>query len=162
MDQFTELFGCRSEDTLRFFFGHLQEIVPDPNLTQEKIYGASILGHFAQVSRFDREFMVFTNLSEVFDCVMGELPDDAIILENTGANILFLAGFFQDQLKARHNIRWYYGLGEACYARAERAELSAVKKVLFSKIARNFSFWGETFCRMHREIRDDKYLLRFQ
>ena len=45
-------------------------------------------------------------------------------METAGAQCLLLTGFFEDQMRGRHNIRWYAELGAGFFVRAaEHVEL---------------------------------------
>ena len=63
------------------------------------------------------------NLSAVFDHFVFDttLPDDSLMMETAGAQCLVLAGFFEDQMRRRHNIRWYAELGASFFSRAASA-----------------------------------------
>ena len=43
---------------------------------------------------------------------------DSMMMETAGAQCLVLAGFFEDQMRRRHSIRWYAQLGATFFRRA--------------------------------------------
>ena len=80
------------------------------------------------------------NLSAVFDHFVADttLLDDRLMMETAGAQCLLLAGFFEDQMRRRHNIRWYAELGASFFRRAALHEQSLDKARLLDAIARRF------------------------
>jgi hypothetical protein len=81
-------------------------------------------------------------------------------METAGAQCLLLAGFFEDQMRGRHNIRWYAELGAGFYRRAAAQESSPVKARLLATIARHFEPWRRCHGRLGRELRNQAYLLK--
>jgi hypothetical protein len=70
-----------------------------------------------------------------------------------------LAGFFEDQMRPRHNIRWYAELGANFFSRAARHEQSLDKARLLDAIARRFEPWRRRHAQLSRDLRDQPYLL---
>ena len=101
------------------------------------------------------------NLSAVFDHFVADptLLDDRLMMETAGAQCLLLAGFFEDQMRRRHNIRWYAELGASFFRRAALHEPSLHKARLLDAIARRFEPWRRRHARLSRELRDQPYLL---
>lgn len=101
------------------FVLRLQDI-SDPTIDrQELLYNASVLAHYAQVStQPDIDVPAPRNLGAVFDHFVADttLLDDHLMMETAGAQCLLLAGFFEDQMRRRHNIRWYAELGRVSSA----------------------------------------------
>ena len=99
---------------------------PDPaSIDQELLYNASVLAHYAQVSTHATvDLSTPANLSAVFDhfVVDSTLLADGLMMETAGAQCLVLAGFFEDQMRRRHNIRWYAELGAGFFSRAATRE----------------------------------------
>ena len=60
------------------------------------------------------------------------------MMETAGAQCLLLAGFFEDQMRRRHNIRWYAELGASFFRQAALHEHSLDKARLLDAIARRF------------------------
>jgi hypothetical protein len=80
------------------------------------------------------------------------------MMETAGAQCLLLAGFFQDQMRDRHNLRWYATLGSAFYSRAAAHSRSRHAEVM-SAMAQHFEPWRQAHARLSRELRDQPYLL---
>ena len=79
--------------------------------------------------------------------------------EQAGAQCLLLAGFFEDQMRRRHNIRWYAELGASFFSRAALHERSPHRARLLDAIARRFEPWRRRFAQLSRELRDQHYVL---
>jgi hypothetical protein len=92
----------------------------------------------------------------VFDT---SLRHDSAMMETAGAQCLLLAGFFQDQMRGRHNIRWYAQLGAGFFSRAAALERSPQKVRLLGAIAEGFEPWRQRHARLSRELSDQPYLL---
>jgi hypothetical protein len=71
-----------------------------------------------------------------------------------------LAGFFEDQMRGRHSIRWYAELGASFFSRAAEQESSPDKARLLDMIARRFEPWRQCHARLSRELRDQVYVLQ--
>jgi hypothetical protein len=161
MDPLGELLATGHRQALEFFYLHLQDVSGPAADRQELLYHASVLAHYAQVStQADIELSVPGNLSAVFDhFVAGASPLHDSRLETAGAQCLVLAGFFEDQMRRRHNIRWYAELGATFFSRAAVREQSSHKARLLDSIARRFEPWRQRYARLSRELRDEPYLL---
>jgi hypothetical protein len=72
---------------------------------------------------------------------------------------LLLAGFFEDQMRFRHNIRWYAQLGAGFFRRAAVYEPSLPKGRLLDAMAQRFEPWRQRHAQLSRELRDQPYLL---
>ena len=81
------------------------------------------------------------------------------MMETAGAQCLVLAGFFEDQMRRRHNIRWYAQLGAGFFSRAAVLEPSPHKAQLLDTIASRFEAWRQRHARLSRELRDQPFLL---
>ncbi len=101
------------------------------------------------------------HLSAVFDqfVVHPALQSDSLMMETAGAQCLLLAGFFEDQMRRRHNVRWYAQLGAGFFSRAARHEQSLRKARVLDAIARRFEPWRQRHAQLSRELRDQPYLL---
>ncbi|MEK7579757.1 MAG: hypothetical protein AAB469_01020 [Patescibacteria group bacterium] len=163
MSTFTELYGVNQIQTLRFFLTGLIDLIPaGRNLTQkETIYVAGILSHYAQTSRYESDKMpALANLSEVFDLVLDQAgPTDSQMLETAGAQSLFFAGFFGDQMKRRHNLRFFDSLGSSFYEEAHNHTKDANRKVLFRLMALHFPLWTRCCRDLSRTFRENQFLL---
>ncbi len=120
------------------------------------------MAHYAQVStQPDVDVPAPANLSAVFDHFVSDttLRHDSQMMETAGAQCLLLAGFFEDQMRRRHNIRWYAELGASFFGRAALHERSSHKARLLDAIARRFEPWRRRHAQLSRELRDQPYLL---
>jgi len=109
MNPFRELLAIDHRQALEFFTVRLQEIAEPDVDREELLYNASVLAHYAQTSIYaDTDLGAPANLSAVFDNFVCDstLIHDGEMMETAGAQCLLLAGFFQDQMSRRHNIRW--------------------------------------------------------
>jgi hypothetical protein len=157
-----ELLATDHRQALEFFFQRLKD-VSGPSVDQyELIYNASVLAHYTQVSTH-AEFDLSTpaNLSVVFDRFILETtpPHDGLTWETAGAQCLVLAGFFEDQMRRRHNIRWYAEIGASFLSRAAMREPSPQKARLLDAIARRFEAWRQRQARLSRDLRDQPFLM---
>jgi hypothetical protein len=163
MDSLGELLATDERQALEFFFVQLQE-VSGPSVDRlELLYNASVLAHYAQVSTSAAaELPAPANLSAVFDHFIldSSLADDGSMMEAAGAQCLLLAGFFEDQMRRRHNIRWYSQLGAGFYKRAASRERALAKARLLDTMSRGFEAWRQRYARVSRELRDQPYRLR--
>jgi hypothetical protein len=163
MDPLRELLGTDHRQALEFFTVGLQD-VSDPSVDrQELLYNASLLAHYAQVSTQAHDaWPAPANLSAVFDHFVSDpaLQHDCLMMETAGAQCLLLAGFFEDQMRQRHSIRWYAELGATFFSRAAEQESSPNKAWLLNTIARKFEPWRQCHARLSRELRDQPYVLR--
>jgi hypothetical protein len=164
MGPLRELLASDQRHVLEFFFVGLRD-VSDPTVDrQELLYNASVLAHYAQVSTHaSSDWPAPENLSAVFDHFVADstLLRDGQMMEVAGAQCLFLAGFFEDQMRRRHNIGWYSELGTGFFTRAAAYEESPAKARLLDGIGRHFELWRQRHARLSRELRDnDVYLLK--
>ena len=162
MEPFRELLATDHRQTLAFFVVGLQDVCDSPVDQQELLYNASVLAHYAQVSTCAGvDWPAPASLSTVFDQFVYDttLLQDSLMMETAGAQCLLLAGFFEDQMRHRHNIRWYAELGAGFFSRAAVQERSLPKARLLDTIARGFEPWRQRHARLSRELRDRLYLL---
>jgi hypothetical protein len=155
--------GVTSRQAFQFFFEHLRDVTNTADTpTNELLYNASVLAHYAQVStRSTDEWPAPENLSVVFDHFVADttLVHDSEAMEVAGTQCLLLAGFFEDQMRHRHNIRWYSTLGSGFFSQAASHEQSSPKARLLDSIARHFEPWRQRHARLSRALRDQPYLL---
>ena len=166
-----ELLAVSEKDALTFFVGHLQdEVVSRVTQTQaETFYVASILAHHAIVSRGNSEYMSTSgSLREILDTFV--LPgldtersaglQDPEILEVAGSQTLLLVGFFRDQMRKKHNLRWYANLGSSFFQRAGDGLRHGDKSDLLLQVGENFELWAQSCYQVSRTLRYDPYLLK--
>lgn len=162
MDPLRELLASDARHALEFFFLGLRD-VSEPSVDREELlYNASVLAHYAQVSTHaESDWPAPANLSAVFDHFVSDatLQRDSQMMEVAGAQCLLLAGFFEGQMRHRHNIRWYSELGTGFFSRAAFLEHSPHKAWLLDSISRHFEPWRQRHARLSRELRDHPYLL---
>ena len=162
MDPLRELLATDHRQTLEFFFLGLLDVSEPTVDRQELLYNASLLAHYAQVStQANTTWPAPANLSTVFDHFVSDttLQHDGLMMETAGAQCLLLAGFFEGQMRSRHNIRWYAQLGATFFSRAALNEPSPRKARLLDAIARRFEPWRQRHAQLSRELRDQPYLL---
>lgn len=162
MGPLRELLAVDHRRTLEFFVMGLKDVAERDVDQQQLLYNASVLAHYAQVSTAsDTEFPTPSALAAVFDHFVAA-PDGAIdadLLETAGTHCLLMAGFFEHQMKGRHNIRWYAQLGAGFYRRAALREREAKRARLLDTMSREFEPWRSRHARLGRELRDTPYLL---
>lgn len=163
MDPLQELLAADHRRVFDFFVLGLRDVSEPTVDRQELLYNASVLAHYAQVStQTSQEWPSPTNLSEVFDHFVAnsDLQHDSEMLEVAGTQCLLLAGFFEDQMRRRHSIRWYAALGSGFFSRAASHEASVQKARLLNAIAKHFELWRQRQARLSRSLREQQYLLR--
>jgi hypothetical protein len=162
MEPLDELLAVDDQRALEFFVVGLKDVSEGSVDRQELLYNASVLAHYAQVStQAEAEIPAPADLSAIFEqfVVNTNVPYDSMIMEAAGAQCLLLAGFFEDQMRGRHNIRWYAELGAGFFTRAATHQESRQKARLLTMLARHFEPWRQRHARLSRELRDQAYLL---
>ncbi len=162
MGLFQELLGSNHLATLEFFVVGLRDVSEGATDEQELLYNASVLAHYAQVSiDTDDDLSTPADLSAIYDRFVAHADAlrDSAIMEAAGAQCLLLAGFFEEQMRHRHNIRWYAHMGAGFYRRAAAREEAAGKAQLLDCIASRFELWRQRHARLNRELRDLRYKL---
>jgi hypothetical protein len=162
MGSFRELLAVDERKTLEFFFLGLKDVSEADVDRQELLYNASVLAHYAQVSTHaDLDFPTPSALGAVFDHFVGtaEAPVDAEMLETAGSHCLLMAGFFEDQMRHRHNVRWYSRLGAGFYFRAAQHEPVTKRALFLDTLGRHFESWRVRHARLSRELRATPFLL---
>ena len=162
MGPLQELLAIDHRQALEFFVQRLQDVSEPTVDQQELLYNASLLAHYAQVStQANVDLPAPATLSDVFDHFVSDttLLHDSLMMETAGAQCLLLAGFFEDQMRRRHNIRWYAELGASFFSRAAVREQSSHKARLLDSIGRGFEPWRQRYSRLSRELCDQPYLL---
>ena len=162
MGPLQELLAIDHRQTLEFFVLRLQDVAGPGVDRAELLYHGSVLAHHALVSTHaDVDVSAPTGLGGFFDDFVADtsLWHDSLMMETAGAQCLVLAGFFEDQMRRRHNIRWYAELGADFFSRAALLEQSGRKAWLLDRVARRFEWWRQRYARLSRELRDSPYLL---
>ena len=162
MEHLRELLAVDGRQALAFFALGLQDVCEPGVDREELLYNASVLAHCAQTStQAADELPTPVSLSDVFDHFVLDttLMRDSSMMETAGAQCLLLAGFFERQMRQRHNLRWYVEVGASCFSRAAAQEQSSHKARLLEALARRFEVWRQRYERLSRELRDQRYLL---
>jgi hypothetical protein len=162
MESFGELLAVDERRALEFFAMGLQDVSEAKVDRQELLYNASVLAHYAQVSTDpEDELSTPADLSRIYDRFISNpgLFRDSSVMEAAGAQCLLLAGFFEEQMRGRHNIRWYAQMGAGFYRRAAAHEETVGKAQLLDSIASRFELWRQRHARLNRELRDLRYIL---
>jgi hypothetical protein len=157
-----DVLGSGQRQTLEFFVVGLQHVSGPSVDRRELLYNASVLAHYAQVStRADTGLPTPQDLSEVFDLFVADasLRSDPEMMETAGSHCLLLAGFFEDQMRRRHNIRWYAQLGAGFFLCAAAREPSEPRAGMLEAIGREFEPWRVRYARLSRWLRDQRYVL---
>jgi len=157
-----ELLATDHRRTLEFLIAGLRDVSEATVDQQELFYNASVLAHYAQVStQAEVDWPAPANLSEVFDHFVLDttLLRDSLMMEVAGTQCLILAGFFEEQMRRRHNIRWYSELGAGFFAQAAVHQRSSRKARLLDAVARGFESWRRRHARLSRALRDQPFLL---
>ena len=162
MECLRELLAVDHRQALEFFVLGLSDVC-DPDVDREELlYNASLLAHYAGTSTQAADGLPTPlNLSDVFDHFVLDttLRDDGTMMETAGAQCLLLAGFFERQMRRRHNIRWYVEVGASCFVRAAAWETSSRKARLLNTLAVGFEAWRQRQERLSHELHDRPYLL---
>lgn len=162
MEPFAELLAIDQHRALEFFVTGLTDVSEATVDRQELLYNASVLAHYTQVSTHsDSDMPALADLGAVFDqfVLNTAVPHDSVSLEAGAAHCLLLTGFFEDQMRGRHNIRWFAEFGAGLFTRAATRQESRHKAQLLTMVARHFEPWRQRHARLSRELRDQAYLL---
>jgi len=162
MGPLRELLATDHRQALDFFVQRLKDVSGPGVDQQELVYNASVLAHYAQVStQATVDLSAPAHLGAIFDhfVVDSTVVADSVMMETAGAQCLVLAGFFEDQMRRRHNIRWYTELGAGFFSQAATREASPHKAQLLDTIARHFEAWRRRQARLSRVLRNEPFLL---
>jgi hypothetical protein len=157
-----ELLATDERRALEFFFVHLKEVCEPAVPTDELLYNASVLAHYAHVSTDTTEGVpMLPGLSALFDQFVLDTTahGDPELMETAAAQCLVLAGFFEHQMRRRHAIPWYAELGAGFFSRAAAQQASERKALLLRALARHFEPWRRRHARLSLALRDLPYLL---
>jgi hypothetical protein len=149
---------------LRFFYERLHDIVGEHVPDEEILYNASVLAHFATTSTISTTDFPSspTTLSSVFDVFVLDRSQhaDPDVMEAAASQCLMLTGFFQDQLRRRHNVDWYAALGADYYDVAAHLSKDLKRVRLLSRMAAHFEFWRHQQRQLAADLRDEPRLIR--
>lgn len=162
MGPLSELLAVDHRRALEFFFTGLKDVSEPGVDRQELLYNASVLAHYAQTSTSaDGDFPTPAALGSVFEhfVIDTSAAVDADLMEIAGTHCLLMAGFFEDQMRRRHNVEWYAQLGAGFFGRAAKLEPDLKKAALLHAMSRAFALWRMRYARLSRELRDTPFLL---
>ena len=148
-----ELLAVSERQALEFFALGLRDVSESSVDQEELLYNASVLAHYALVSP--------ATLGDVFDHFVADeaAPRDSLRMEMAAAQCLLLAGFFEDQMRRRHNIRWYAQLGASFFSQAASQSTSAKRARLLDALAHDFERWRRRHSNLSRELRAQAKML---
>lgn len=161
-----ELIAVSSDDTLRFFYSGLRETEAGRNLPGfETLYLASVLANYAQysVGADTRDPTPPEDLVQVFDQFIiptETFRDDVEILHLAASQCLFMLGFFSEQMKKRHNVRWFETYGRGYYLKLSHHSATQSEKKLFWKVSRDFSQCVAACQELQANCHDARFLIR--
>ena len=162
MDPLGELLSSDHRRTLEFFVMNLKDVSEPTVDQQELLYNASVLAHYAQIS-VDSDVPMATpaDLIAVFDHFVADMNvlTDPLMLETAGAQCLLLAGFFEDQMRRRHNIHWYAEIGAGSSGAPLWPSSPRRKRSCSTPSGRHFEPWRRRHARLSHELRDSPYLI---
>ena len=165
-DHLEELLAVTHKQALEFFVLGLSDVCDGPVDRGELLYNASVLAHHAQVStQHESGHPSPRSLTEVFDHFVLSYETtryDAGVMETAGAQCLLLTGFFEGQMRARHNVLWYASLGREYYNRAAKLHRESRNARLLASVAKHFEPWRRCHARLASELRDTPFLLRLR
>ena len=150
---------------LRFFFERLRDVADLERATEaELLYNASVLAHFATTSTTSPDVFPTspTGLTAVLDLFVLDRSQhaDPQIMEAAASQCLVLTGFFQDQLRRRHNLHWFAALGADFYDQAAHLGTDRHRAKMMGTMASRFQFWREQQHRLAHELRDLPFLIK--
>ena len=162
MGPLRELLAVDERRALEFFVTGLKDVCEDHVDVDQLLYNASVLAHYALVSTESHtDWPAPTSLATVFDQFVQE-PDafaSGSVMEEAGAQCLLMSGFFEHQMRGRHNVRWYAELGAAFFMRAAARSHSLQRSRFLGSLAEHFEPWRRRHARLSRELRNTPYLL---
>ncbi|MEK7227568.1 MAG: hypothetical protein AAB641_01610 [Patescibacteria group bacterium] len=163
MDTLRELLQVDWLTALNFFHEGLEEVAPKEIVgTDETMYVASVLAHFAQSSRCDTGANPSpATLLDIFDQFFWKdrVGTDPQLLETAGSSSLLLLGFWPKQMSQRHNLRWYTHLGRSFYARASRHCPERQKGELLKRLSSHFTIWTFSCQKFSKNLQEAPLLL---
>ena len=153
------LLAVNNGQALRFFFERLREVTAlDSAPVSELLYNASVLAHFATTSTASSDMFppAPTTLTTVLDVFVLDRSRhmDAEIMEAAASQCLLLTGFFGDQQRERHNLKWYAAIGADFYDQAAALGQDRSRAKMMGRMAERFGFWRQQQARLARDLRE--------
>jgi len=162
MGPLAELLATNQRQALEFFVVGLKDVSESDVDQRELLYNASVLAHYAQVSTHAHGDMPTpATLAAVFEqfVVDDTLREDSSMLETAATQCLLLAGFFESQMRQRHNIRWYTDLGSGFFRRAAHLSHERTRAELLDNVGRHFEPWRLRYSRLSHELHVQRYVI---
>ncbi len=163
MEPLSEMLATNERQALEFFLVGLKDVSNGDVDQQELLYNASVLAHYAQVSTHAHGDMPTpSTLAAVFDQFVldSSMHGDSDMLETAGTQCLLLSGFFEEQMRQRHNIRWYADMGSGFFRSAARLARERRRAELLDQLGRRFESWRVRYARLSSELAVQRYLIR--
>lgn len=164
MEEPYKLFQADHSGNINFFLGRIRKMSSGVDVSnEERLYVASVLAHFASTSRHSADYLaVLPDLGRFLEVFVfgNNFSADSEISALAGAQILVLAGFFRDQMRYRHNVRWFDVLGSNFYETASRSSGKPGEQWLFHEMSTKFPVWTRICRDLSRQTRDARYVLR--
>lgn len=164
--EFQELYGVNSEDSFRFFFGSLLQVLRNKKRSFEEdelFYVADILTRHSlePINEFGSNGGLKNGLLDILDCfILGGYPlNDPQILEEGGSRVVLFAGFFRDQMARRHNLNFYDRVGQDLYYRVSVNSSDHKRRIFFGKFAATLPMWTRTCSDLSRYCRHQRHML---
>ena len=145
---------------LRFFFERLKDVANSTGAapTPELLYNASVLAHFATTSTDSIETFPPTprSLAGVLDVFILDRSGhaDPEIMEAAASQCLLLTGFFGDQQRGQHNLKWFAAVGAGFYEQAANLEKDRDRSRMMETMAARFGYWRRQQIRLARDLRE--------
>jgi len=162
MEPLAELFATNHRQVLEFFMVGLKDVSASDVDQRELLYNASVLAHYAQVSTHAQgDVPTPASLVDLFDQFVldDSMHEDSAMLETAATQCLLLSGFFESQLRRRHNIRWYADLGSNFFRRAAYLAHERKRGELLDTVGRHFETWRVRYARLSKELQLQRYLI---
>jgi hypothetical protein len=151
-----------NQQALRFFFERLKDLSESDRPPQgELLYNASVLAHFATTSIGSSTFPPSpTSLMTVFEVFVLDRSQhsDPGLMEAAAAQCLFLTGFFGEQQRRRHNVRWYARLGAGFFASAGQLHRQRERAMMMWAMSERFDYWRRAQAKLASELREESRL----
>ena len=162
MEPLAELLATNERQALEFFHVGLRDVSEPDVDPRELLYNASVLAHYAQVStQAPADVPAPAHLAAVFDQFVldDSMHGDSVMLETAATQCLLLAGFFEPQMRRRHNIRWYANLGSGFFRRAAHLSRERKRAELLDTVGRHFEPWRARYARLSHELQMQRYVI---
>lgn len=164
--EFQELYAVNSEDSFRFFFSSLFQVLNNKKRSFEEdelFYVSSILAHYTldPINEFGSNGGLKNGLVDILDCfILGGYPlNDSQILEEGGSRVVLFAGFFREQMVRRHHLPFYDRIGQGLYYKVSKNSSDHKRKLFFSKFASTLPMWTQTCSDLGKRCRQQRYVL---